>query len=191
MTREQLITLIRLSLTTPERGAAAVMALNPPMAVRWMVMGFAIAAGVVLAYLLPVLSGYGGAMPAPFVAAAIQVGANILAVVLITVVGRAFGGTGRPEDALLLVAWLQLLMVAAQALQFLVMLLLPAFGGIVMVMAVMLFFWLLAGFITELHGFASRFLVLIAVFATLFATAFVVSFLLILMGVELPGVGDV
>mgnify|MGYP001169820044 FL=1 len=102
-------TLVRLSVAEPEKGAAAVLALNPPMAARWLLMAFAVTLGVVLAYLLPAFAGRAGELPAPFTAAGVQGGMNIAAVVLVTVVGRMFGVHGRFEDSLLLVCWLQLI----------------------------------------------------------------------------------
>lgn len=191
MNRSDIIALARLSLADPEKGAATVVALNPPLPARWMLMVFAVLSGVVLAYLLPALGGRLSDAPSPFMAVALQGGANLLAVGLIARVGRLFGGQGRFEDALLLVGWLQLLMVGAQLVQVLAMIVLPPLAGLVMIAAVALFFWLLTGFICALHGFESRFVVLMGVFGTLFAVAFAVSFVLILLGIELPGMGDV
>src|SRR5690554_6701245 len=184
-------TLVRLSVAEPEKGAAAVLALNPPMAARWLLMGFAVTLGVVLAYLLPVFAGRAAELPAPFTAAVVQGGMNIAAVVLVTVVGRMFGGSGRFEDALLLVGWLQLIMSFVQLIQLVVMVLLPPVAGLIMVAAVALFFWLLSGFIRTLHGFQSRFLVLLASLGTLFVAAFIMSFILVFLGFELPEMGDV
>ncbi len=183
--------LARLSITDPEKGAAAMLSLNPPMAARWLLMGFSVTLGVVLAYLLPVLAGRGAELPAPFIAAGVQGGMNIAAVVLATTVGRMFGGRGRFEDALLLVGWLQLLMAVVQLVQLVAMVVLPSLAGLVMVAAVALFFWLLSGFVCTLHGFQSRFMVLLGTLGTLFVAAFVMSFILILLGFELPELGDV
>ncbi|WP_333828567.1 YIP1 family protein [Pararhodobacter sp.] len=191
MIKPDLKTLVRLSVTEPEKGAAAILALNPPLPARWMLMGFAVTLGVVLAYLLPVLSGRGGDLPMPFVAAGVQGGMNIAAVVLATTVGRMFGGRGRFEDALLLVGWLQLLMSGVQLIQLVAMLVMPPLAGLIMVAAVALFFWLLSGFVSTLHGFKSRFMVLLGTLGTLFAAAFVLSFVLLLLGFELPELGDV
>lgn len=191
MNRNDIASLVRFSVADPEKGAAAVLAMNPPVALRWMLMAFAVVSGVVLAYLLPVLTGRADELPSPFMAALVQAGMNVLAVALATGVGRMFGGHGRFEDALLLVGWLQLLMVGVQVVQLAVMLVLPPLAGLVMVGAVALFFWLLSGFVCALHGFQSRFMVLLGILGTLFAAAFVMSFVLILLGFELPGVGDV
>lgn len=116
---------------------------------------------------------------------------NLIAISLLTVVGRMFGGIGRFEDAILLVGWLQMLMVGMQAVQVVVMLLLPPLGALVLVLAIAAFFWLFSGFTCALHGFQSRLLVLVGGFGTLFALAFVLSFVMIILGIQLPGMGDV
>jgi hypothetical protein len=188
---ERLRDLARLTLSDPEQGGRQLLAMNPPMEARWMAMGAAILAGVVLAYLLPVIAGQAGSVISPFAAVGIQIGANLLAVVLMTNVGRAFGGQGQFVDAVLLVAWLQALMVGVQLVQLVALLILPPLAGIVTILAIALFFWLLTGFVQALHGFQSRMMVLFGVLGSMFAAAFVVSFILIMLGVDPRGMTDV
>ncbi|MCC5989132.1 MAG: hypothetical protein JJT95_15775 [Pararhodobacter sp.] len=183
--------LVRLSFTEPENGFRAVQALALPVSARWMLVAVSVLLGVVLAYLLPVLSGQADEIPTPLTATMIQGGMNLLAIFLLAHIGRMFGGTGRFEDAILLVGWLQLMMVGMQAVQVLVMLVLPPLGGLVMIAAIAAFFWMFSGFTCALHGFESRFMVLLAALGTLFAVAFVMSFVMILLGVQIPGMGDV
>jgi hypothetical protein len=187
---DRLRDLARLTLRNPEQGGRALLALNPTIEARWMAMGAAITAGVVMAYLLPVLAGQAGGVISPFAATGVQAGANLLAVVLMTAVGRVFGGQGRFEDAVLLVAWLQALMVGVQAVQLVALLVLPPLAWIVTMLAVALFFWLLTGFVQALHGFRSRFLVLFGVLGSMFTAAFVVSFFLILAGFDPTGMSS-
>jgi hypothetical protein len=186
-----LSSLVRLSVADPERGAAAVIALDPPIGARWMLLALVVALGTVMAYLLPLLSGLGEAQMMPVSGAILQGAMNLAAVVLVSGVGRMFGGTGRFEDALLLVGWLQIIMLGMQALQLVVMLVLPPLAGLVMVASIVLFFWLLSGFICALHGFSSRLGVLLATLGTLFVAAFVFSMILLMLGFEMPGMGDV
>ncbi|MCC6001067.1 MAG: YIP1 family protein [Pararhodobacter sp.] len=183
--------LVRLSFAEPEAGFRAVQALNLPVATRWTLVAAAVLAGVVLAYLLPVMAGQTDEIPSPLTATLIQAAMNLIAISLLTVVGRMFGGIGRFEDAILLVGWLQMLMVGMQAIQVVVMLLLPPLGALVLVLAIAAFFWLFSGFTCALHGFQSRLLVLVGGFGTLFALAFVLSFVMIILGIQLPGMGDV
>jgi hypothetical protein len=188
---EHLRELARLTLSDPEQGGRQLLAMNPPIEARWMAMGAAILSGVVLAYLLPVIAGQAGSVLSPFAAVGVQIGANMLAVILMTNVGRVFGGQGRFEDAVLLVAWLQALMVGVQLVQLVALVILPPFAGIVTILAIALFFWLLTGFVQALHGFQSRLMVLFGVLGSMFAAAFVVSFVLILLGVDPRGLTDV
>jgi hypothetical protein len=187
---DRLRDIARLTLADPEQGGRALLALNPPLEARWMAMGAAIVSGVVLAYLLPVMAGQAGSVMSPFAATGVQAGANLLAVVLMTNVGRAFGGQGRCEDAVLLVAWLQALMVGVQLVQLVAMLVLPPLAGIVTILAVALFFWLLTGFVQAMHGFQSRLMVLFGTLGAMFAAAFVVSFILILFGFDPTGMAE-
>jgi len=191
MTRADLTSLAVLSLREPEAGARAVIAVNPPLQARWLLLALAIVSGVVLTYLLPALAGIAGGAPSPFLALMLQVATNVAAVVLITRVGRAFGGTGRYEDALLLVGWLQLLMVGFQAVQVVAMVVLPPFAALIMVLSVAAFFWLLTGFVRALHGFSSRVLVLLGVFATVFGVAMVMALALMVLGIPIPGMDNV
>jgi hypothetical protein len=187
---ERLGEIARLTLSDPEQGGRALLALNPPMDVRWTAMGAAILSGVVVAYLLPVLAGQAGSVISPFGAAGVQAAANLVAVVLMTTVGRAFGGQGQFPDAVLLVAWLQALMVGVQAVQLVALLILPPLAGIITILAISLFFWLLTGFVQAMHGFQSRLMVLFGVLGSMFAAAFVVSFILILFGFDPTGMAE-
>lgn len=191
LTAERLRDLVRLSVVEPQKGGAAVLALNLPVRERWTAMVAAVLVGVVLAFLLPVMSGRGAEIPPPMAAAGIQMGANVLAVLLATHVGRWFGGSGRLEDAVLLVAWLQALMAGVQVVQIVAVVVLPPLAGLVAVAGLGLFFWLAVGFVQALHGFRSPMLVLLGTLGALFGAAFVLSFVLILLGVDPRGLTDV
>ena len=64
----------------------------------------------------------------------------------------AFGGTGRFEEALTLVVWLQFIFICVQILQLLAVLVVPPVAGLITLLAVGLFFWLLVNF----RGHAAR-----------------------------------
>lgn len=184
LTPARLRDLVRLSLTDPRAGGAAVVALNPPADARWLGMAAAVVSGVVLAYVLPVLAGRGAEVPPPLAACLVQMAANLVAAWLMAQVGRWFGGQGGFLDALLLVAWLQALMVLLQLAQLVAFLIAPPLAGFVMIAALGLFFWLLVGFIQALHGFISPLLVLGGTLATLVGAAFIASLILIQLGLD-------
>lgn len=191
ITQDRLRDLARQSLTDPEQGGRAVLALNPTLHARWLALAAAVVLGVVVAALMPLVAGRMDQAIPPFGAAALQAVVNLLAVVLMTQVGRMFGGNGRFADAVLLVAWLQALMIVVQGVQLVVLVLLPGLAGIVTILAIALFFWLLTGFVQALHGFRSRLMVLFGVLGSMFAAAFVVSLVLILVGFDPRAMTDV
>jgi hypothetical protein len=183
--------LVRQSFVEPRRAGERLIALAPPVEGRWLGMAAAILVGTLLAYLVPLLSGRIAEVPPPAVAVAVQAAANMLAVVLMAQVGRLFGGRGRFEDALLLVAWLQALMALVQIAQIVALIVMPPLASLILVLAVGLFFWLMVGFVQALHGFDNPFLVLFGALAALMTAAVVLSFVLIALGFEPPGLTDV
>jgi hypothetical protein len=183
--------LVRLSFAQPRLAGERLIALAPPIEGRWLGMAAAIIVGTLLAYLIPLLSGRIAEVPPPAVAVGVQGGANMLAVVLMVQVGRMFGGAGRFEDALLLLAWLQGMMALVQLVQIVALLVMPPLAGLVLVLAVGLFFWLMVGFVQALHGFQNPFLVLFGSLAALMTAAFILSYIVIALGFEPPGLTDV
>lgn len=114
----------------------------------------------------------------PLRTAVVQWVVLLVSTLLIYRVGRAFGGTGSLPDALLIVVWLQMIMLGVQLLQLVALVVLPPFSGLVGLAGFVLFLYLLVSFVAELHGFASRGLVFVAVIATFFAAVFVAALLL-------------
>lgn len=129
-------------------------------------------------------------LPPLFTAAAGFVLLSIL-IFVIHRVGRMLGGTGSLEDAILAMVWLQFIMTCLQALQLVAALTLPFLAGVLGMAGVALFFWLLTGFITELHRFRSRGRVFVGIVIALLALATLLVFLLTLLGVSLPEMPDV
>jgi hypothetical protein len=114
-------------------------------------------------------------MASPFRTAIVQWLFLALSVLLIHRVGRAFGGRGSFEDALLVVVWLQLVMLAVQVVQLVALALAPPLAGIIGLASIVLFFWLMSGFIAELHGFASRQKVLVGMLLVIFGAGLAIA----------------
>lgn len=114
-------------------------------------------------------------LASPFRAAVVQWAFLALSVVLIHRVGRAFGGTGSFPDALLIVVWLQCLTLVLQLAQLVVNVISPALAGIIGLGGFVLFLWLMASFIAELHGFRSRGLVFAGMVVSAFAAGLVIG----------------
>lgn len=188
---QTLFALARQTVTDPIEGARAVMALRLPTPLRWMLLAAAILVSVILLYSLPVLTGQAAEMPAPWVFAAGQFALNVVVVCLVAFVGRAFGGTGGFDDALLLMAWLQAVTVGFLLLQLVMIMVMPALNFVVTIASVIISMWMLTGFICALHGFRSQALVLVGGVMVFTITTFVLSVLLLLLGVDFSGVPDV
>lgn len=120
-------------------------------------------------------------LASPFRAAVVQWAFLALSVVLIHRVGRAFGGTGSFPDAMLIVVWLQCLTLVLQLVQLVVNILSPALAGILGLVGFVVFLWLMASFIAELHGFRSRGLVFAGMVVSAFAAGLVIGILVILI----------
>jgi hypothetical protein len=176
---DQIVTLARRTLDDPRAGARALLALGVPLPAR--------TAGLLLVAVLSALFLHLGFLflpstddpiaqfisESPFRSAVIQwviLAATVLAIYRI---GRAFGGKGSLPDALLVVVWLQVIMLAVQLVQLLALILFPPLAGLVNLAGLVLFFWLLTSFIAEIHGFRSRWAVLAGVIGAGFAIAFV------------------
>lgn len=183
---------LRETLSDPQAAARGLIELNPPVEARWL--------GLALVAVLSAFMGQVGVLMLAGAQAPLAVGAGASVVVqgvvlVVTVfavhgVGRMFGGSGAFADALLLVAWLQFLMVGLQALQLVSLLLIPPLSGMIGILSIALFLWVLTNFVSVLHGFASLARVFGMIIVSFLAIAFLVAFVLALLGVQGPGMVD-
>lgn len=182
MSLAELSALLRLSVLDPVEGGRRILALNPPLAVRWMLLAVSVLVSSILVYLPALLAGGLAAMPAPFVFVATQALMNLIVISLITIVGRNFGGTGRFDQALWLVGWMQGLTTVLLVAQILAILIVPVLHLAVAVASVALSIWVLVGYISAMHGFTSRIAVLMGTFMTFIVLSFVLSLVLLFLG---------
>ncbi|SFP60836.1 YIP1 family protein [Tranquillimonas alkanivorans] len=178
----------------PQEAARRLMALDLPRDVLWQLLFLVVVVSVLLAEVSNGLLALATGMPSqglflsPFAMGAVQLTLLILAVFAIHGVGRAMGGDGRFEDALLLTAWLQFIMACLQVLQVLALLVLPAIAWLIGVAGLILFMWLLMHFVAVIHGFRSLGRVFAMIVVTMFGAAVVLSLLMALFGVQIPEV---
>jgi len=119
----------------------------------------------------------------PIMALILELSLMILSVFAVYWVGHACGGTGRFEDAILVVAWLEFLIACLQAVQIAAMLTMPSLQGIVVLLSYGLATWLITNFIAELHGFKSLLSVFVMILVTLTGAVMGLTILLSLIGV--------
>lgn len=180
----ELVTLFRLTLTDPRAGLRQVLRLNLPPGARWAGLALAAVASALVLHLGLLLSPppeeltVGLLFASPLQTAVVQMGVLLASVLLIHGIGRALGGTGRLEDAVLLVAWLQAIMVAVQVAQTLALLVLPPAAVVLGYVSIVLFFWLVSNLIAELHGFSSATKVFGAVLAVFVGLVIMMSLVL-------------
>lgn len=175
---ETLFSLGRQTLEDPRRGIRAVLDLGVPIPARTAALVLVAVASAIFMHLGtlllppstdPIASFLTGS---PIRSAILQWVILLLSVVMIYRVGRARGGTGSFADAMLIVVWLQVIMLAVQAVQLVALVLVPPLAGIINILGLVLFFWLMTSFIAELHSFTSRSAVFIGIVLTAFAVAF-------------------
>ena len=122
----------------------------------------------------------------PFVLGGMQFGIFLITIFLIDWVGRAMGGTGTLDGAILAIVWLQVIMVMLQLVQTVLLILAPGLTAFVLIAGLGLFLYLLAAFVAELHGFASVGRTFAMILFVLMGVALGLSFILTLIGVTVP-----
>ncbi|MGR3755817.1 MAG: Yip1 family protein [Tranquillimonas sp.] len=194
-------TLVPLALRTlraPQGEARRLMALDLPRDVLWQSLLLVVALSVILAelsdYALRLVYGDqigGGILAGPFVLAGLQLTLLIVMVHAIYWLGRAAGGEGRFEDAILVVVWLQFILVCLQAVQTVALVVLPPLAWLIGVLGLVLFMWLLTHFIAAVHGFRSLGRIFAGILAAMLAVAMILSLLLSMAGLPMPEVSNV
>jgi hypothetical protein len=193
-------TLIRQTLTDPRAAAHRIIGFQLPSHVLWQGMALVVALSVIAAQLTAFLlapsatdttAGQEMLMPtffsSPFLMGFIQGAILVMMVFAVHWIGRAMGGTGQFPDAIALVVWLQFLLVCLQVVQALLGMVAPGFSGLVGLLGIGLFFYLLSQFVLVLHGFQSAALVFVMILVSLLGLTFVLSVVLTLLGIVVVG----
>ena len=157
-----LLSALRYSLQSPRDAIRQVIASDPPMTARWITLLLVAIASTFLMLLslslvpseeLPPALVW--SMGAPLSLAAIHLVMLFVSVHLLFRLGRFRNGRGSFADSLTVLIWFQIIMLAVQAMQLALQVLLPPFALAAYFAGLVLFFWLLTNFVAELHGFAS------------------------------------
>jgi hypothetical protein len=181
---DQILSLARLSLNDPRGAVRALLGMGVPLPARTAgLLLVAVSSAMLLHLGFLFLPGTDDPLAlfmsqSPFRTAVIQWLILAATVLFIYQIGRVFGGKGSLTDALLVVVWLQVIMLAVQLAQLLSLVLFTPLAGVVNLAGLILFFWLFTSFIAELHGFKSRWAVLAGVIGSGFLIAVVVAVVL-------------
>lgn len=184
--------LARQTFRDPQGAARRLIAIDPPMEARWLALLLVGVLAVLETRLALLAMPVGDPSPVFAVVADPWIGvpAQILSLALVAMaiagIGRMFGGAGRFADALLLVVWLEFLLTLVQAVQMVVMFVMPPLGTLLALAAIGLFLWLMVQFIAALHGFHSRFKVFVGMVAGFILIVTAMAMLLAVFGIVAP-----
>lgn len=177
------------TLQQPKVGARALLQMGLPANVGWMAL-------VLMAVVSAVVSALSFAMSAPGEDQALdqalmllfrnpiqlafyQGVALLIGIMLIYGVGRMFGGRGSLNQAVLLIAWLEFIMLLLQLAQFVILPISTPMAAAIGMFGFVLFLWLLTNFIAVLHGFESNVAVFMAIVGTILAVSFAAAILIV------------
>jgi len=184
-----LLRLVWGTVTNPREGATTVLSMAPPIRALWLMFAIVVTMTLFMGELVALLSDLPEQGPltdaynSPLLLGMVQAALLCVMVFAIHHIGRWFGGTGRFEEALLLIVWLQFIFVCLQVVQIALMILMPPLGALMPILAVGLFLWLLVNFIAVLHGFTSLGMVFVMTILSGIGVIFVLSFVLAILGV--------
>ena len=167
------------TIRAPQEAAQAVLALNLPRNVLWLGLALVITLSTLLAsavLLMVPMPEAGAGVPMPVVMGIVQAVFLVFVSLGIAVIGARFGGKGDFDGALALMVWLQAVFLVVQAFQIVAIAIgLSVLADIVSLASIPLFFWLMAQFVTVLHGFSSVWKTFWAIIMFLIAFAFLLS----------------
>ncbi len=171
------------SLTTPRAAFRRVLSVGGGYGTALPALGLvAVLSAIISAVLSHISAPLGNAemdaiLAQPVRLALMQMGGMALVAGAITGVGRLFGGKGRLDQAILVVAWVEFVLIVLQLVLILVMLALPALGAVLLVVVLFGVLWLFANAIAELHGFRSAFATLSVVLGIVLLIGLVLALL--------------
>lgn len=131
----------------------------------------------------------------PLMVSAAEGAVAVITVFLIFWIGRAAGGTGRFEDGLMTVIWLNFCLLVVQTGVFVLSLFASGLAAMLWLMGGVFGFWVLSHFVAELHGFSSAAKVFLAILLASFVAVAALSVILALAGagaaITAGGLGNV
>lgn len=192
---ETFLRLLRETYEDPRAMARRIMALELSTGPAYLALALVAVASTFLASLAEMLARWAnpasdpGIYGSPFALTLMQLFGMMLGAGLICWGGRLFGGKGTWAQTLPLVAWLQIVFVILQAVQFALMLALPFLTLPLFFFTLFSVFFLTAHFIAALHGFHSTFRIILGMILVLFVVSFALALVLMLFLPEAALVG--
>jgi len=190
--------LIRHTLREPRTAAQRILDMGFEAGFLWQALLLVVVLSVIAAQTTALITGAAQQQPGPemlmpeffsnpMLMGIVQGGLLVLVVFAVYWIGRSFGGTGSFEGAIALVTWLQFLLVCLQVAQALAALVLPPLAGLIGLAGLVVFFWLLTQFVSQLHGFRSPGMVFTMIVVSMLGIVFALSVVLAIIGVAFVG----
>lgn len=191
MNLEFLQNLILLTVTNPRAAARQVIAMNLPIKSGW--------TALLLVSVLSALFGFLGFLffpvkgdpmmaalfGSPFNTALIQIAVQFITAFMVWAVGTRFGGVGSLSNAVAVVAWVQVPLIALQVVQLIAMVLIPPLASILGLGGLILYAVILSQAVAELHGFRSAVVVFFGILGVSFVMTIVAAvFAALFLGVS-------
>lgn len=193
LTLGNLLRLARETVSNPQEGAATVLSFAPARQALWLMFALVVVLSLILREFVAVFTDFppdgpimGPMQSSPFVLGLVMAGFLFLTIHAVHRIGLFFGGTGSFEESALLVIWLQFILICIQVIQIATLFILPPLAGLVTILAIALYVWLLVNFIAVLHGFTSLGMVFVATLLSAFAILFAFSLVLSILGLAVP-----
>lgn len=181
-----LLNLAALSIRTPKDGAAEVLRIAPERPILWMAFALMVVCSLIMGEIVAMLFPAAAEGPltgqSSLVLGLMQGAFLFLTVHAITYIGRLCGGTGDFDGALALMTWLQFVFLLIQLAQLALLLISPPLAGLMTLLAIGLFFWLLVNFIAVLHEFESVGMVFFMTLVSFVSIVFTLSIILTILG---------
>ncbi|MEJ8560753.1 YIP1 family protein [Yoonia sp. GPGPB17] len=181
------------SIMEPTDSARKVIAMDLPRDALWTGLALVAVLNVILVVLLQMIS------PAPvaFQEQAFAVSpfgfAGIIGVFLVLFVfgiyyaGQIMGGEGTLQGSLAILVWFQSISLTLEAIQVVLVLIIPAIGAIFGLLSLGALIWCFLNFINVLHGFKNLGKSLVAIFLALMGTALLAGIALAILGIGPAG----
>ncbi len=184
--------LLRLTFRDAREGAYAVLSLGIPQSALMLMVAIVAVLSALMAGVFQLLVPGTTAVGPPPGIVALTIGGVILGTAIgLHYAGRAFGGSGRLPDAILLMVWLQVVLLLIQVVQNIVLLVAPSAVGIVFLLAFGYTLWLMINFIDVLHSFGSRARAAVLLLLTLVGLSLGLGMIFSILGIAVPGGGSV
>jgi hypothetical protein len=187
--------LLAQSLRNPREGAATILSMRPPRAALWMLLALVAVVSTLMSQLATLVfvgqisaDAVGSFGLSPLAMAGLQAFFVVVMVYVTFWASRAAGGTGSFDETFLIVVWLQIVLVAFQILQLLLLPVSPAIATLVGFVTIGMFFYLLTNFLMALHNFRSAGMVLAGIVMTAFGVMFLMGIAMTVLGLapEMP-----